>query len=57
MHLDDAMVGRILTRRETLRAAAHAGIGLALIGGLGRVVRAVAVTTQPSASPLVVSPR
>jgi protocatechuate 3,4-dioxygenase beta subunit len=56
MDFDDAMVGRILSRRETLRAAAHAGIGMALVGGLGRIVRAAANTTQPSASPLVVSP-
>ena len=33
MDNDDATVGRILTRREALRVAARAGLGLAAIGG------------------------
>jgi protocatechuate 3,4-dioxygenase beta subunit len=56
MDFDDAMVGRILTRRDALRIATQAGIGLALAGGLGRIVRADPAATQPSKSPLVVSP-
>ena len=52
---DDAMVGRILSRRDALGMAAHAGLGLALVGGFGRIVRA-ADTTQPATTPLVVSP-
>lgn len=56
MDLDDAMVGRIVSRRNALRFATHAGAALALAGGLSRYVWAETDTTQPSKSPLVVSP-
>jgi protocatechuate 3,4-dioxygenase beta subunit len=56
MDFDDAMVGRILSRREALRIATQAGIGLALAGGLGRIVRGDPAATQPAKSPLLVSP-
>lgn len=53
---DDAIVGRILSRRDALRRVTHAGIGLALVGGVGRSLWGAADTTQPDKPPLVVSP-
>jgi protocatechuate 3,4-dioxygenase beta subunit len=53
---DDAMVGRILTRRDMLLRATQAGIGLALIGPLGRFGWGATDTTQPAKPPLMVSP-
>ncbi len=56
MDQDDAMVGQIVSRRSALRMAAQAGIGFAMAGALGRIARAAPDTTQPSKSPLFVSP-
>jgi protocatechuate 3,4-dioxygenase beta subunit len=56
MENDDATVGRILTRREALRAAARAGLGLAAIGGAHKLgYAAPGPDTQPKVH-LVASP-
>lgn len=49
------MIGRMLTRRDALRLAGVSGLGLAFLGGFGRIVRA-ADQTQPANAPLLVSP-
>src|ERR1700742_1027754 len=53
---DDAPVGRVLNRREALRAMAFTGIGLAAARFMGGVARAQTLpSTQPSL-PLIASP-
>jgi len=53
---DDATVGRILTRREALRAAARAGLGLAAIGGAHKIGYAAPGPDTPPKVHLVASP-
>jgi protocatechuate 3,4-dioxygenase beta subunit len=55
MENDDATVGRILTRREALRAAARSGFGLAAIVGAQRFGYAAPVSDTPKVH-LVASP-
>lgn len=56
MENDDATVGRIWTRREALKAAARAGLGLAVIGGAHKLGYASPIPeTQPKVH-LVASP-
>ena len=53
---DDATVGRILTRREALRAVARAGLGLAVIGEAHQMAYASAPPDATPKAHLVASP-
>jgi protocatechuate 3,4-dioxygenase beta subunit len=56
MDNDDATIGRILTRREALRAAGRAGLGLAAMGGAAKLgYGSPLADTKPKAN-LVASP-
>ena len=56
MDYDDMIRGRIFTRRQAVRAAAHAGAGLAVLGLFPRRMNAAATPATRPSLPLIAAP-